>query len=271
MNNVQLPKKQSMLCELINNNSITNDIFQLDFIWPQNAQAGFAAPRAGQFFMIKPKKSAVFLGRPISMSQFLESNTVRFLVAVRGKGTLELSSMRSGEEAELIGPLGNSWEDFLPAPAKNEKPIALIGGGIGVAPLLSLLCEESEYTFDLYAGFKNVLNSVQKDLLLGAAFIKAENTIIAAENSKEGHKGFITDFVKPENYAAICACGPEPMLKTIAVKCAASGVPCFISMERQMACGVGACLGCTITTVNGNRRCCADGPVFNSQEVIFNE
>jgi NAD(P)H-flavin reductase len=124
----------------------------------------------------------------------------------------------------------------------------------------------------MYAGFKTGFKKMEeKHLLLGPAMLEAEKTIIATEDGKEGQKGRIPDFLEPENYAAVCACGPEPMLKAVAVKCKAAGVPCFVSMGRVMACGVGACLGCTVHTVNGNRRCCADGPIFNAEELIFDE
>ena len=286
-------------CELIYNNSINSEIFELDFVW-QSPQAKLAAPKAGQFFMIKPKQSAVFLGRPISVAswnravenkeyirkkarskstpfqryltgKYLESDTIAFLIARRGSGTQELAAMRSGEEAELIGPLGNAWADFLPAAEKNGKPIALVGGGIGLAPLNTLLGETTERIVDLYAGFRKGLKDEEKNILLGAAHFEANKIIIATENGEDGHKGLIPDFLEPEHYTAVCACGPEPMLKVVAAKCSAVGVPCFVSLERRMACGVGACLGCTVYTVNGNRRCCADGPVFNAKELIFDE
>jgi NAD(P)H-flavin reductase len=264
------PQKQgnarSVHCKLIFNDPIDTEIFRLGFVWTESA-----IPKAGQFFMVKPKRSAVFLARPISVAAW-QPNTIGFWVALRGKGTLELANMRNGEEAELIGPLGNAWTNFLPPEKKiGEKPIALVGGGIGLAPLNALLCEELKYTFHLYAGFKKSLTPLQKSSLLGVAHLEAKKIIIATENGKEGLKGLIPDFLEPENYAAVCACGPEPMLKTVAAKCKAAGVPCFISMEKRMACGVGACLGCTVKTINGNRRCCADGPIFNADEVIFDE
>jgi NAD(P)H-flavin reductase len=261
------------------NTSVNNEVFRLDFVWkgPVSTTVPPSVPpvalKAGQFFMIKPKRSAVFLGRPISAAKWrAESNTVSFLIARRGKGTLELASMQSGEEAELTGPLGNAWTDFLPT-AKNigEKPIALIGGGIGVAPLLALLCEKSGHSFDLYAGFKKGFETMEeRSAFLGPA-LDAREIIIASEDGKTGHKGRIPDFFEPDKYAAVCACGPEPMLKTVAIKCKDKGVPCFVSLERRMACGVGACLGCTVKTINGNRRCCADGPIFNAEEVFFDE
>jgi NAD(P)H-flavin reductase len=317
MSQEQPSPKQSVFCELINNIPINSEIFRLDFIWsgirgcprgknfttedtekieksiktPCSSVVEYSsrtapAPKAGQFFMIKPKRSAVFLGRPISVAS-LESDTVRFLIARRGRGTQELASMQIGEEAELIGPLGNAWTDFLSKiilPSGNSpvekngagKPVALIGGGIGIAPLLALI-GESGYNFDLYAGFRTGFKSMEeKAALFGPAFSGNGEIIIATEDGKEGLKGRIPDFLEPEKYAAVCACGPEPMLKAVAAKCKvgaanAAKVPCFVSLERRMACGVGACLGCTVKTVNGNRRCCADGPIFNADEVIFDD
>jgi len=258
-----------MYCEIINNSIINKEIFRLDVIWQGTAQSKLAAPKAGQFFMIKPKRSAVFLGRPICVALF-QHDTLSFLIAKIGRGTAELASMRTGEEVELIGPQGNAWTDFLPD-KKNAKPIALIGGGLGIAPLNALLCEKTGHNFDLYAGFKTGFKSMEeKASFLGAA-INAQNVIIASEDGKTGKKGLILDFLEPEKYAAVCACGTPLMLKAVAEKCKAKGVPCFISMESRMACGVGACLGCTIKTVNGNRRCCADGPIFKAEEVIFDE
>jgi NAD(P)H-flavin reductase len=254
--------------ELIRHISINREIFRLDFAWSGGERT--AVPKAGQFFMIKPQRSSVFLARPISVAQW-KDNTLSFLIALRGKGTQELAAMKIGERAELIGPLGNGWMDFLPSAEKGDnKPIALVGGGIGLAPLNALLGTQTKYRFDLYAGFRTGFESAEeKAALLGTA--GAADIIIATEDGKEGLKGRIPDFLSAEKYAAVCACGPEPMLKAVAAKCKIAAVSCFISLERRMACGVGACLGCTVHTVSGNRRCCADGPVFKAEEVIFDE
>jgi len=259
-----------MYCEIINITIINKEVFRLDVIWQGTAQAKLAAPKAGQFFMIKPKRSSVFLGRPIGVALW-RPDTITFLIAKIGRGTTELASMRTGEEVELIGPQGNAWADFLPVEKNGSKPIALVGGGLGVAPLYALLCEAPERNFDLYAGFKNGFKTMEeKAAFLGPA-IDAQNIILASEDGKSGKKGLILDFLEPEKYAAVCACGTKLMLKAVAEKCISKGVPCFISMESRMACGVGACLGCSIKTVNGNRRCCADGPIFKAEEVIFND
>jgi len=250
--------------EIINIFFINKEIFRLDVSWHG------AAPKAGQFFMIKPKRSSVFLGRPIAAALW-QPDTITFLIAKIGRGTAELASMRTGEEVELIGPLGNAWADFLPVEKNTAKPIALIGGSLGIAPLKALLCEEPERSFDLYAGFKNGFNNPEEENALLGADIGARNIIIASEDGKTGRKGLILDFLDPEKYAAVCACGTKPMLKAVAEKCISKGVPCFISMESRMACGVGACLGCTVKTVNGNRRCCADGPIFKAEEMSFDD
>jgi len=262
-------------CELLYNTFITKEIFKLDFVWPGSA------PRAGQFFMVKPKRTSVFLGRPVSFANWQPQakdreyirkfNTISLLILRKGRGTTELASMKNGEEAEIIGPLGNAWSDFLP-PEKNpkDKPIALVGGGIGIAPLNALLCETPDYGYVFHAGFKKSLkNYDEKDMLLGPAVLSADKMIIASEDGKSDNKGFITDFFEAEKYSAVCACGPEAMLRIIAEKCAAAGVPCYVSLERHMACGVGACLGCAVETTKGMRRCCADGPIFPASEVFF--
>ena len=255
-------------CELILNDNIYENIFRMDFSW------NGPAPRAGQFFMVKPKRSGVFLGRPMSIAGW-QPGSVTFLSARRGKGTQELGDMRIGEEAELIGPQGNAWKDMLPEAGNGGEAVALVGGGIGIAPLIALLCEDSTGKFDLYAGFRKGFGNMDEQCaLLGPAVFQARKIFIATEDGRTGSKGRIPDFLEPEKYAAICACGPEPMMKTVAALCRspkAAGVPCFVSLERRMACGIGACLGCTVGTASGNRRCCAEGPIFRADEVFFDD
>jgi NAD(P)H-flavin reductase len=187
--------------------------------------------------------------------------------------------MTVGDEAELTGPLGNAWAGF-PANHSDEKKVpALVGGGIGAAPLLALARELSENAacaggvcrFDFYAGFRE---GFAYEELLEEAFA-ARKLVLSFEggsfaaDSASVHRGRIPDFVDPAEYSAVYACGPEPMLRALAARCRAAAVPCYVSMERRMACGVGACLGCTVETRGGNRRCCADGPIFPAEEICF--
>ena len=267
--------KQCFSCELIYNVSINNEIARLDFEWPGSMT------KAGQFFMVKLKRSGVFLPRPISFI-FWKDDSIGFLIQCKGRGTEELANLQIGEKAELIGPLGNAWADFLPAVSGSKtrglKPVALIGGGVGIAPLLALSCELPKGSFDFYAGFRTGFRSQEeKNLLLGPSLSGLKQLIITAEEITDVSSDFnenirlgrIPDFLNPSDYSAISACGPEPMLRVVAEKCAAAEVPCYVSLERHMACGVGACLGCTVATTEGNRRCCTDGPIFPAEEVFF--
>jgi NAD(P)H-flavin reductase len=179
--------------------------------------------------------------------------------------------MRAGDKAEISGPLGNAWSEFF-SQKKEKKPVALIGGGVGVAPLNALASELKEHSFDFYAGFKQGFKTFEEQYeVLVSAVHTAANLVLAAEEGgkQEWKRGRITDHFDPAAYSGVYACGPEAMLKVVAEKCKAAGTPCFISMEKHMACGAGACLGCTVKTIHGNRRCCADGPIFNAEEIIF--
>jgi NAD(P)H-flavin reductase len=257
----------SLSSRLVRRQDINRDIFRLDFAW-----AG-PTPRPGQFFLIKPEPSAVFLGRPLSVAGWA-GGRVTFLIARRGRGTEELAALHIGKKAALTGPLGNSWEDF-PLPWENRRRAALVGGGVGIAPLLSLGAVLPEGSFDFYAGFRALRNKREQKKLLGPVLHCGHETVIAVENADESgaavRQGRITGFLDPRQYAMVYACGPEAMLKAVAASCKEAGTPCFVSLERPMACGVGACLGCTVRTRGGNRRCCTDGPIFNAEDLIFDD
>jgi NAD(P)H-flavin reductase len=245
---------------LLDAGALGGGLFALDFAWPG------PAPRGGQFFMIKPDRCSVFLGRPFSAAWWDPARrALRFLAARRGRGTEELLDMRRGEKAELTGPLGNGWDDFLPEGGTGA--VALVGGGAGVAPLLAFVpLLDGSFPFDFYGGFRFAVPDLP--LFFPAALSRAREAVFAVEEGGGGRKGRIPDFLDPARYRAVYACGPEAMLKAVATLCREAGVPCFAGMERRMACGVGACLGCTVRTVQGNRRCCADGPVFPADEVF---
>jgi NAD(P)H-flavin reductase len=268
--NLNCTQKEYLLCECVNHSIINDEITALEFAWPG------PAPVSGQFFMVRLQRTAVFLGRPLSVADWQPTSpgkpgTLRFLMAVRGQGTKELAEIQIGEKAFLTGPLGRGWEysaGVLPDGKLPKGKFALVSGGIGIAPLAFFARElqnrqDAQSGFDFYAGFRG--------RSFGLAGLSPGSLVISSEDGSEGKKGRIPDFFTPNSYDAVFACGPEPMLKTVVEKCRAADVSCYISMERRMACGTGACLGCAIKTVKGNKRCCADGPVFIAEDIILDE
>lgn len=216
------------------------------------------SPLAGQFYMLRSQRSGLLLGRPISVygsrrfSQ--DSLNVEFLILLKGAGTKELVTLQSGDGIELIGPLGNSW----PLPAENAK-VLCIGGGVGVAPVAGFASTLPKKSYDFVAAFKSGS--------YGLNYIAPENLLITTDDGSVGIRGMVTAAVSVESvrkYDVVYACGPMPMLAAIQRICREAKVKCWISMENRMACGLGACLGCTISTKEGNKRCCKDGPIFDS-------
>jgi NAD(P)H-flavin reductase len=253
----------SFVCEIIQNTHINKEYFILQFAWEHHA------PKAGQFFMLKPVRSCVFLPRPISVFEYnADSKVLKFLISKLGKGTEELYYMPPGERVILTGPLGNAWADFLPETGKA----ALVGGSAGVAPLAALTAEIPGYHFHFYAGFKNGFREKEEENAVLGSAANARKLIITAEDGRNAHYGLILDFLfEPASYDVIFGCGSPNMLNALKKKCESKNVPCFLSMENRFACGTGACLGCVIPTKKGNRRCCKEGPIFSSQEIIFHE
>jgi NAD(P)H-flavin reductase len=257
------PLKSFHQTKLLDSAVVTDGIFRLEFAWPG------PPPKAGQFFMIKPERGSVFLPRPVSVESF-GGGKLRFLIAARGRGTRELVSMRAGESAGLSGPLGNCWEDFLPRGTGGA--VALVAGGVGIAPLSALAAGFPDREFDYYLGVKDAFkNAAEQAAFLGEAALHHRRLLVAAENGGGEHRGLVTGFFDPAGYPLVFACGPQAMLKVVAAKCREAAVPCRVSLERRMACGVGACLGCVVVTGGGRRRCCADGPIFKAEELVPDE
>lgn len=214
---------------------------------------------AGQFYMIKTKNT--FLGRPISVCETYK-DCIRFVYATIGAGTNEMKNIIPGDKVEIIGPLGNGFDT-----KKDYGKVALVSGGIGIAPLIELskkLRENNEYIkMDFYGGFRDdiyLLDDISKYV---------DEVKIATNTGKYGHKGFVTDIIPLKEYDTVLCCGPEIMMEKVVKMCKEAEVNIYVSMEKHMACGVGACLVCTCKTKSGNKRTCKDGPVFNGLEVEF--
>lgn len=237
--------------KVISNEEISKDIYKL--VVEDNNKIN-----AGQFYMLKVKGQTL-LPRPISICEKNE-NTLTFLYAVVGTGTKEYTELKENDEISLTGPLGNGFDLN-----KDYGKVALVSGGIGTAPMLELakkLRENSkEQKIDLYAGFRD-------DVYLLDDFEQYVNEIKVSTNTgKHGHKGFVTDILNVEEYDTVLCCGPEIMMKKVIDMCKEKNVKIYVSMEKHMACGVGACLVCTCKTKDGHKRTCKDGPVFDGYYV----
>lgn len=221
------------------------------------------SPLPGQFYLIKSARSNVQFGRPISVYHAeRKSDTIlraQFLILQKGEGTVELCHLFKNDLVELSGPLGNSFE-------KAEGKLCICGGGIGVAPVANFASSLSPKSYDFYASFKSGSYGLEN--------VDPEKLVITTDDGSVGIHGMVTaaltsDTIKNEGYSAIYACGPAPMLAYIQKIAKEAGVKCFLSIEKKMLCGAGACLGCTVHTKEGNRRVCKDGPVFNAEILEF--
>jgi len=209
----------------------------------------------GQFYMIRGWEALdPFLARPISIAD-IDSGKLKLLYELKGRGTHIISKLKKGDKLSLLGPLGNGFD------LKEEGRIAIITGGIGIAPML-YLAKNLPDEVDIYSGFRS--NAYFLDQI--RPYVKSVN--IATEDGTTGHKGFVTELFEPSKYDLVYTCGPTPMMEVVIEMCKGI-VPVYASMESRMACGIGVCLGCTIETTRGMERVCKEGPVFKGEEVVI--
>jgi len=243
--------------KVISQECIAKDIYSM---WIKTATAKDAKP--GQFISIYTKNDARLLPRPISICEINDEKTaLRIVYRTVGEGTKEFSEYDTGDVITILGPLGNGF------PSGDEKAI-LIGGGIGIPPMLQL-AKELKCEKTIVVGYRD-------ELFLVDELKKYGDVVIATEDGSAGTKGNVIDAIKEQGVegSVIYACGPMPMLKGIKAYAASKGIKAYISLEERMACGVGACLGCVCKSKEkddhskvNNKRICADGPVFNAEDV----
>lgn len=275
-------KKYEEIAKVICQNSFGGGIFDLTLQTKEIAKAA----KAGQFVSVYCNDGTKLLPRPISLCGIDRSkDTIRLVYRVTGEGTgtEEFSKLKEGETVRILGPLGNG---FTVEPGKKAF---LIGGGIGVPPMLQLakdikagvaqgLCDEirpkeadiSIPEFEIIMGYRD------SNTFLMDEFEKQAKCYVATEDGSAGTKGNVIDAIKANALDAqvIYACGPMPMLRALVAYAKEHDMECYISMEERMACGIGACLACVCkssekdehTNVN-NKRICKEGPVFNAKEV----
>ncbi len=252
-------------CELLDKQKLTTDIFKYRIKTDKIAKEA----KPGQFLEIRVSDSVEpFLRRPISIYSIVDSNTIEFIFQVKGNGTKILSEKNIGDEIDILGPLGNGIFEI-----KDYKKIAIIGGGIGSYPLYEIAKElKDKAEINTYLGFRS-----KEYVTCENEFQKVSNKlVITTDDGSYGEKGFAIDHLKQdEKPDVIMACGPLPMLRAVKKYAMEENIPCQVSLEERMGCGIGACLGCAVKTSESTQEApqykhvCKDGPVFNCTEVEF--
>lgn len=260
-----MAEKYEEIVTVLSQRSLGNDIYDLVL---QTKDIAVAA-KAGQFVSVYSNDKSKLLPRPISLCGIdREKGTLRLVYRVTGQGTgtEEFSRLKEGDTVKLLGPLGNGFT------VESGKKAFLIGGGIGVPPMLQLAKEmrAAGENLQVVMGYRNA------DTFLLDEFEAVAETFVATEDGSLGTKGNVIDAIKNEklNADVIYACGPTPMLRALKNYAEENNMVCYISMEERMACGIGACLACVCksrdkdahSNVN-NKRICKEGPVFNAKEV----
>lgn len=254
-----MEKREKERAVVVSQEKIATDIYSLWIC----AEASVSA-KAGQFISMYTNDSGKLLPRPISICEIdKENKQLRVVYRVTGEntGTEQFSKLVSGDEIEILGPLGNGF------PLKEKKAF-LIGGGIGIPPMLEL-AKQLDAEKQIVVGYRD-------ELFLTEELSENGKVYVATEDGSAGTKGNVLDAIRENGLTAdiIYACGPTPMLRALKTYAEENNIECYISMEERMACGIGACLACVCkskekdhhTNVH-NKRICKDGPVFLATEV----
>jgi len=237
--------------------SIASGIFDLRVAAPKAA----AQAKAGQFAHILCEGKT--LRRPISIGEIDQAaGTLRLIYEVRGEGTAWLSTLQPGDMLDILAPLGKGFD------ADGLANVVLVGGGIGVPPLLETA--KTAQSADALLGFRSARNVILQENFAAIC----QNVKIATEDGSLGEMGFVTPLLEErlmQPCSLVCACGPGPMLKAVAEICARYEVKCQVSLEERMACGIGACLvcACRVRGEAGYLHVCKAGPVFDAKDVVW--
>lgn len=245
---------------------LSDDIYDM---WIESDLA--LSAKAGQFICVYPHNESTLLPRPISICEVdREKKQLRIVYRIAGKGTKEFSKYHAGKSISILGNLGNGF----PIEEAEGKTVFLMGGGIGIPPMLQLVKDLKEAgkakEVTVIAGYRN------EQLFLKDELEKYAKVYIATEDGSAGTKGNVMDAIRENGLCAdiIMACGPMPMLRAIGQYAKEQNIEAYLSLEERMACGVGACLGCICKTKDkdahshvNNARICTDGPVFRAADL----
>jgi dihydroorotate dehydrogenase electron transfer subunit len=230
-----------------------------------------AAAKPGQFVMIRTGKSKdPLLRRPFSIHQTSSSGRIQILFKVTGRGTALLAHCKEGETLSIFGPLGSGFR------IDPKKAACLIGGGMGIAPMLFLakrICQVKKNTDTDLIILGGRDRSEIEPVLADFQFLDI-GVMVATDDGSFGQHGLVTDVLKKVSLPSACTvytCGPKPMMKEVFRHCQKNRIQCQVSVESMMACGMGACLGCNMEAKDSRYvHVCSDGPVFNAEELEWN-
>ena len=225
------------------------------------------AARPGQFVSLYSNDASRLLPRPISICEInTDLGALRLVYRVAGKGTKEFSGYKAGDSIKMLGPLGNGYD------VSSEKKALLIGGGIGIPPMLELAKQLTSEGRVAVLGYADAHTFLLDDMK------KHAKVYVATDDGSVGTHGTVIDAIREQDIRAeiIFACGPTPMLRAVKAYAQEKGIECYLSLEERMACGIGACLGCVCETKDvdehsnvHNKRICKDGPVFRAEDVVL--
>ena len=253
-------------CELLKKEMLIDGIYKFSVKSPEIANSA----RAGQFLEIKVSETGEpFLRRPISIYNIdKENGIVEFIFQVKGRGTEILAERKIGDLIDIMGPLG-----FGGFKVQEYNNVAIIGGGIGTYPLYELVKElKGKANLNVYLGFRDKsLVTCEKEF----EEVGLNKLVVTTDDGSYKEKGYAIDFMKKDieehKVDMIFACGPLPMLKAVRAYAIENNIPCQISLEERMGCGIGACLGCAVKVISGTEprygHVCKEGPVFNAADV----
>ena len=246
---------RSFQARVVENTALLQDLFLLRM----RPLGHVMYPEPGQFYMVEATRSTdPLLKRPLCVFD-AENEEICFLMRVRGKGTRILSGTPAGEIVNVVGPLG------VPYPASEKEPL-IVAGGIGIASLFPLIKRLAKRTTVIY-GARSAGELVFREKIGQYA----RKLFVATDDGSSGFKGTAVDLfgevARSRSSVVVYACGPRMMLMEVSAICARSGFECYVSLEENMACGIGSCMGCSVKAKDGYRRVCKKGPVFRAEDI----
>ena len=247
------------IATVVKNEKIAENIHAITFDLGETAKV-----RCGQFGDIAVGGTHL-LRRPIAVCK-VDGNQVTFCYQIKGEGTQKLKTVGAGTRLNVLMPLGNGF--YI---EENEQKVALVGGGVGVFPLISVLRQyQGNKEISAYIGYRN------QGAVCGVdEFTKADKFVAVTDDGSYGEKmnavqAFEKDLQAGNRPDVVLACGPTPMLRALQALVKRENLPCYVSLEERMGCGIGACVVCVCDKTNGAKaRVCKDGPVFNANEVVL--